>query len=147
MEDMLDRARETLGYHKAYQIGRFARPGSLRYILDGDHRPVPVDLMTWARFFEDASNRRVAEAYVNGRRVSTVFIGLDHNFAGDGPPLLWETMVFGGDLHGEQRRYASHAEAMAGHAAMVERVCATEGVEVPGRPRAPRPAREGDGDA
>ena len=143
MDDMLDRARQTLGYHKAYQLGRFARPGSLRYVLDADHRPVACDLMTWARFFEDARNRRVAEAYINGRRVSTVFIGLDHNFTGDGPPLLWETMVFGGELSGEQERYASHDAAVAGHAAMVERVCRSEGAPVPWD----TPAREGDADA
>jgi hypothetical protein len=29
----------------------------------------------------------------DGRRVSTVYLGMDHSF-GDGPPLLWETMVF-----------------------------------------------------
>lgn len=29
-----------------------------------------------------------------GRYVSTVFLGLDHQWFSDGPPLLFETMVF-----------------------------------------------------
>lgn len=49
-------------------------------------------------------------------RVSTVFLGLDHNFFG-GEPILWETMIFWPehDLHNWQRRYSSHAAAEQGH--------------------------------
>ena len=28
--------------------------------------------------------------------ISTVFLGIDHNFNLEGPPLLFETMIFGG---------------------------------------------------
>jgi hypothetical protein len=35
-----------------------------------------------------------------------------------GPAILWESMVFGGPLDGEQRRYATRAEADAGHTAL-----------------------------
>jgi hypothetical protein len=51
--------------------------------------------------------------------VSTVFLGLDHNFSMVGPPLLFETMVFGGPLNGECRRYATWVEAEAGHREVV----------------------------
>lgn len=53
--------------------------------------------------------------------VSTVFLGLDHNF-GFGPPVLWETMLFG---HTDERgvgfsehqwRASSRAEALMCHA-------------------------------
>src|SRR5215471_17514474 len=30
----------------------------------------------------------------NGGRVSTVFLGLDHNYSGVGPPIVFETMIF-----------------------------------------------------
>lgn len=53
-------------------------------------------------------------------KVSTVWLGLDHGFAGK--PLIFETMVFGGPLAEEQERYSTLTEAMAGHAAMLERV-------------------------
>jgi len=52
--------------------------------------------------------------------VSTVFIGLDHRFFGDGPPLLFESMVFGGPLDGEQFRYPTWDAAAAGHALLVD---------------------------
>lgn len=65
--------------------------------------------------------RRVADDMVNGSRVSTVFLGLDHSYHGN-VPVLWETMVFGGKLDLEQERYTSHEDAVAGHKAMMNRV-------------------------
>lgn len=93
-----------------------------KYILDG-HEPKPVDLMTWARWFE--SNRDTRHVAVTDHplgKVSTVFLGLDHSFGARGAPLLFETMVFGGAMDGEMDRYATWDEAEAGHAAMVARV-------------------------
>lgn len=51
-------------------------------------------------------------------RVSTVFLGIDHNW-GRGPPVLWETMIFGGPHDEFQERYSSHESAVAGHARAV----------------------------
>jgi hypothetical protein len=56
-----------------------------------------------------------------GVEVSTVFLSLNHSFA-NGPPLVFETMVFGGPLDGQQDRYSTRADALAGHARMVELV-------------------------
>lgn len=49
--------------------------------------------------------------------ISTVWLGMDHNFSGEGAPLIFETMVFG--LPDEQEvcvRYATREEAKQGHA-------------------------------
>lgn len=93
------------------------------YILDGT-QPVPVDdVLTLARWFE-TTERHVADTELyEGVRVSTVFLGLDHNSWG-GPPLLWETMVFweGSALHNEMERYATWGQAEQGHEAMCARV-------------------------
>jgi len=90
------------------------------YILKG-HEAVPADLMTWAKWYE-TGNRRVADDSVGDIRVSTVFLGLNHNY-GEGPPTLYETMVFGGPHDQEwEERYCTWDEAVAGHAAMIERV-------------------------
>ena len=58
------------------------------YILVG-RTPIAVDLMTWAKAFEErhkAAGRdpwRVALADITDAcHVSTVFLGLDHNFRG-----------------------------------------------------------------
>ena len=93
------------------------------WILDDDGNLERVDLLTWALWFERPARRRVAETFYGDVRVSTVFLGLDHSFGGP-VPVLWETMVFGGVLDGEQYRYTSVADARAGHQAMCERVSA-----------------------
>lgn len=92
-----------------------------QYVLvDGKPRKEP-DLLAWARWNETAE-RRVALREQGDCQVSTVFLALDHNFSGDGPPLLYETMVFGGALDGEQERASTAEEALAIHARMCARV-------------------------
>lgn len=89
------------------------------YILE-NREPVEVaDILTWARWFETAD--RIVEQTTLSREVtvSTVFLGLDHRFVGGGPPLLFETMVFGGKRDGAQWRYSTWDEAAAGHEAAV----------------------------
>jgi hypothetical protein len=74
--------------------------------------------------------RRVAQDYVGDVHVSTVFLPIDHGwidwrYAGpDYRPVLFETMVFGyGDGDDEfQWRYRTEAEALAGHAIILEAV-------------------------
>jgi hypothetical protein len=85
------------------------------YVLDGDHRPIPSTLMGWAESME--KQRRVDLTDLpNGYTVSTVFLGLDHAFD-DGPPVLFETMVFPEGPDGEyQERFTSWDAAKAGHA-------------------------------
>jgi hypothetical protein len=91
-------------------------------LADDGMTPVPcADLVAWGRWMQTAE-RRVSQDYDEGDddatiRVSTVFLGVDHSHGG-GPPLLWETMVFGGPLDGETARYPTHAEAVTGHQAM-----------------------------
>lgn len=60
--------------------------------------------------------------------VSTVFLGCDHNWSGEGPPVLFETMVFGGPLDEEQVRYCTLAEARAGHSLLCAQVGTTDWV-------------------
>jgi hypothetical protein len=88
---------------------------SEHYILEGQEVK-PVDLMTWASWFEkNRTNRHVGNDTVGDVRVSTVFLGLDHSF-GEGPPMLFETMIFGGEHDEDQWHYSTWAEAEAGHA-------------------------------
>lgn len=89
------------------------------YILGGrdGHQPIAVDLHQWAIWMEDnRTKRHVADETFNGVRISTVFLGLDHNHFGDGPPLLFETMVFSGALNESMERYSTWIEAEEGHA-------------------------------
>ena len=93
-----------------------------KYILDG-HKPIPVnDAMIWARWFETADKRVAKTLLPEGIKVSTIFWGLDHNHSGEGPPLIFETMVFGGKFDKEMERYSSWEEAEEGHKQMVSKV-------------------------
>ena len=78
---------------------------------------------------------RVAETFLDGVRVSTVWLGLDHNFArflhDPGIPIIFETMIFGGELDQQQWRYATEAQALDGHAAAVELVRIQHQVNMP----------------
>lgn len=92
------------------------------YRLDEHRNPVRTDLFSGARALDDIATRRVAYTELSEHcHVSTVFLGLDHQF-GQGPPLVFETMVFGGPCDGDQDRYSTWAEAEAGHQRIVERV-------------------------
>ena len=94
---------------------------SNKYILIGQ-QPVPeADVIAWARWFENAGDQRtVCRTTVGDADVSTVFLALDHRFSGDGPPILWETMIFGGRYDGWQARHTSREEAEGYHHKIVE---------------------------
>jgi hypothetical protein len=97
-----------------------AREWPQYYILVG-HAPMAVDMMTWAKMFENPAHRRVAETAIGDKcSVSTIFLGLDHNWRGVGDPVLFETMIFGGPLDAHSWRYTTWNEAERGHAEAVE---------------------------
>lgn len=69
----------------------------------------------------DPTVKHVGDTTRFGIRVSTVFLGLDHNLGGYGPPLLFETMVFGGPLNEHCIRYSTVDQAAHGHAQLCKR--------------------------
>lgn len=82
-----------------------------------------TDMFLCSHWFEGPDSRRVARTDLSGGSyVSTVFLGLDHSFGDQGAPVLFETLVFEGPLHGEMERYHTAAEARAGHRRMARRV-------------------------
>ena len=67
-----------------------------KYILKGHKAIKCPDTIKWAVWYENASvSRVVAQTPIGKRMLSTVFLGLDHNFEGGnkGKPLLFETML------------------------------------------------------
>ena len=85
-----------------------------KYILEGHLPKLVDDIVEWGRWFEDITHRRVALTKVGKLSVSTVFLGLDHNFSEDGEPILFETMIFGSSNE-YQERYHTWDEAEVGH--------------------------------
>jgi len=90
-----------------------------------------ASVQEWATDFEtrsDGSGIVKQETLPDGRWVSTVWLGIDHNF-GSGPPLIFETMVFSDEhdlLELYCQRYSTEVEAIAGHAEIVRRARAGE---------------------
>lgn len=100
------------------------------YILEG-HKPVKCDdILTWAKWFETASRvvkKDTAKVTLHGKnvgeiKVSTVFLGIDHNFDDKGDPILFETMVFGGELDEACDRCSTWEGAEKMHELWIEKV-------------------------
>jgi hypothetical protein len=97
-----------------------------------DREGKPISLDEWGRLHEDKSYLRVGNTDLGPYWVSTVWLGVDHRF-GDGPPVIFETMVFTTSARDEgragpefdTRRYATEAEALAGHEEMCLLIRAT----------------------
>lgn len=94
------------------------------YILDSEGSPVVCeDLSEWAAWMGQNPERRklAQDLLLSGRRVSTVFLGTDHDFSETGPPLLFETMVFPPDSFSDldMERYSTRDEALIGHTVML----------------------------
>lgn len=104
------------------------------YILNEAGEPVRINNpVEWGKWYERSSvpqvpgSRIVAQQNVGGLFVSTVFLGIDHNFGGKGGPVLWETMVFRGTEVVHQDRYTTRQDAEAGHQAALELARSMEG--------------------
>lgn len=62
--------------------------------------------------------------------VSTIHLVLNHRFGG-GPPLIFETHVFGGPLNGDGGRWSTETEAIDGHEEWVRRAHEAAAGETP----------------
>jgi hypothetical protein len=89
------------------------------FILGDDGDPQPCDMAEWAAAFENREAWAIGQTQTATGLVSTVFLGLNHNFGG-GPPVLFETAIFPkvGNIE-VLARYHTRADALAGHAAYV----------------------------
>jgi len=97
------------------------------YILNEDHSFSKVSMYEYHDWNEDygfnglKEDRKTIDRYESKEfTVSTVFLGLDHSFEENEPPILFETLVFNGNLDGEMRRYHTWEEAVKGHNNMVK---------------------------
>lgn len=79
-----------------------------------DRKGNPITYAEWERLFSNEDYKRVALFETGDVSVSTVWLGLDYNWLGS-PPLIFETMIFGGDRDSEQWRWPTEAAAIAGH--------------------------------
>lgn len=103
-----------------------------KYILK-HRKPVEcADITKWGRWLQKGHNKRVRVSYIGGHRISTVFLGLNHDFRikrDARTPVLFETMIFlsneleslGGIYNQEYTRCCAWREALSMHWDMVKR--------------------------
>lgn len=104
------------------------------YILK-DKKPVRVDdFREYVMWMENDKNRIIEHTEIGDILVSTVFLGIDHrmSFGPSGPPILFETMVFGGEFDQHQKRYSIYDKAKEGHNEICDMVLLTFAVEKEG---------------
>lgn len=88
-----------------------------------DRKGNPITIQEFGRLREDPRYHRIGHDFVGGAgteadhvaAVSTVWLGLDHSWLEQGPPLIFETMIFGGLLADTQWRYSTEEQALEGH--------------------------------
>jgi len=87
-----------------------------KYILVDGEPVYEPELLTWARWFETSAKERiVAQDTIGDTLVSTVFLGINHSLITGAPPILYETMIFGGPHDQYQKRSSTRAGALDRH--------------------------------
>ncbi len=101
-----------------------AKRGGL-FTLKG-RTPVPsTPGKAWDRWCMDIKGRRVARTITPTADIDTLFTGINNAQDGE-PPLLYETVVNGGALHGRVERHVTWEEADTGHNRLVMEVVQDE---------------------
>jgi hypothetical protein len=106
-----------------------------------DREGRPLDMQSAGELLADFDYKVVKQTTIGAYRVSTVWLGLDHRYFGDGPPLIFETMVFLDSSFTDREnspmrefdceRYSTEAEAVQGHEDMCTLVRATTFDDLP----------------
>jgi hypothetical protein len=126
--DDLDKMQEKM--RQEYFPPGFARQRTPYYKLDENKNPVPCSTYEFTMQQEQFEKfKRVAKTQLGPYTVSTVFLSIDHNWGGKGPPVLFETMIWSdkqtdklGEFFNFQTRYCTWEEAIAGHESIVAMV-------------------------
>jgi len=77
----------------------------------------PITHAQWLDTWGEIENRIIARTQDGRFLISTVWLGLNHQY-GDGPPLIFETMIFDEQNNGADigcQRYSTKEQAIAGH--------------------------------
>lgn len=95
------------------------------YILDGKEIKKTKSVLEWGEFFERGERIVAYTKICEHMEVSTVFVGVDvPNISvketEERKPLIFETMIFGGEHDLQKCLYSTWNEAEAGHKEMCE---------------------------
>jgi hypothetical protein len=96
-------------------------------------------MLEWAKLSEDLAYHQIAFTGIGPYLVSTIWLGLNHNWLPGGRPVIFETMTFSKAWDVQvwngtpflfhpshsQERYSTEAEALRGHYQTVNAIMAT----------------------
>ena len=75
----------------------------------------------WMKLFTDKSYKIITQQNIHGNKVSTVWLGTDHNFGAEDKILIFETMVFGDGMWNDYtRRWSTEKDALFGHSVIAD---------------------------
>ena len=86
----------------------------------------PISVAKWAVLNEILYYKVIKQEDIGDFWVSTVWLGINHDFFNQGPPIIFETMIFpkkGKEIDYDDRymdRYCTEEDAIAGHAKALE---------------------------
>ncbi len=96
------------------------------YKLDENKNAIPCSIDEWAecrnKMIKEKS-KHVAQETINDKWISTIWIGIDHQWHDKGQPQIFETMIFEDNGKGYEiycNRYSTWKEAEEGHQKSVE---------------------------
>ena len=95
------------------------------YKLDENKNVLPSSLEEWSKFIKGeypSNHMHVANENINGKCISTIFLGICHNFnPNSNISIVFETMVFDEGNHSiYQNRYSTWKKAEDGHKEAVD---------------------------
>lgn len=86
------------------------------FVLNDQNEVVPAKTRDEAlAMFENRKKRVLKKEKFGEAEVSTVFLVINHTFRPNIPPLVFETMIFGGEHDEYQTRCSTYAEALQMH--------------------------------
>lgn len=93
-----------------------------------------IGINEFARLLSDLEYKRVAFDELGDDAntcISTVWLGTDHNWSDEGPPIIFETMIFSDDesIADSCWRYATEKEARENHEKIVLQLAANKGID------------------
>lgn len=87
-----------------------------------DRQGQPIEADEWSRLLGNDDYRCVGYDEVGPVRISTVWLGLDHDYGLTGRPLIFETLVRDSPLAEMGRRWSTETDAHIGHHEIVRQV-------------------------
>lgn len=126
-------------FHRVGTATRFAATQTRRFtkafaplgsFYDRDCRQ--IDTPEWATLLEIPGYKRVAYDLLGPQEISTVWLGINHAWTADSDPIIFETMIFGGEYDNWQWRYPTEEDALFHHHEIVKNLMA--GLTPDGKP-------------